>query len=82
MVVGETLIEGPVPTGVPPQLPEYHVHAVALFKLPEETESVVLLPAHILDEVALIEGVVGAVQGVEVPVTVTENDQEEEPPSV
>ena len=67
----------PVPTGVPPQLPEYHFQLVASFKLPLWMVKMVLLPAQIDVRVAEIVGTVGAkhVLSTTVDTTVTRIDQ-------
>lgn len=52
MEAGETLRLLPVPTVVPPHEPECHVNVVPD---PPEYESVVLLPLHIVVDVALTE---------------------------
>jgi hypothetical protein len=69
LVVGETVIELPVPTKVPPQLPLYHCHAAPVPKEPPFTESVVELPLQIGDALTLTEP--GAVESV-FTVTVTD----------
>lgn len=44
MVLGDTLMEEPVPTKVPPQLPEYHFHDAPVPKEPPETLNTVEPP--------------------------------------
>ena len=47
VVAGETAIETPDPTDVPPQLPEYHSQAAPVPKEPPETVNVVDWPGHV-----------------------------------
>jgi hypothetical protein len=44
---GETPSELPVPTGVPPQEPEYQFHDAPVPRNPPETEIVVASPLHV-----------------------------------
>jgi len=44
VVEGETEIDDPWPTNVPPQEPEYHVHAAPVPRLPPDLDKVVLAP--------------------------------------
>lgn len=62
-------MEAPVPTSVPPQLPEYQVHAAPEPSEPPDTESVVGLPEQ--TGLTLADAPVGAVEKV-FTVTVTE----------
>jgi enoyl reductase-like protein len=41
---GETVIEAPVPAGIPPQDAMYHFHVALLPRLPPDTRNVVLPP--------------------------------------
>jgi hypothetical protein len=52
------VIELPVPTKVPPQLPVYHFHAVASLSVPEAV-SVTEEEEHRVDEEAVMLGMVG-----------------------
>lgn len=65
LVVGETTIADPVPNKAPPQLPLYHFQLAPVPKLPPLTVRVVLLPEHIVDDVAAI-----LVAAIEVSLTV------------
>ncbi len=61
VVDGLTEIEAPVPTSVPPQLPEYHFHEAAVPSEPPFILNEELLPLHIGDvpdmEVAAVDSV-------------------------
>ena len=59
MPVGDTLMLVPVPTAVPPQLPLYHCHEVASFRVPVCMLNVVALPPHVGFTVAARVGTVG-----------------------
>ena len=69
VIVGETLIEVPEPTEVPPQEPLYHCHVVALFNDPDVMFNVVLWVPQFEVELAPSVGVVGLMQA-DVPVPV------------
>jgi hypothetical protein len=69
VLVGDTAIVAPVPTKVPPQLPEYQVQAAPEPNEPPATDKVVEFPEHIGLTVA--DALVGAVEKV-LRVTVTE----------
>jgi hypothetical protein len=60
--VGETEMLAPLPTGVPPQLPEYHSHEAPVPSVPPVTLSVEELPAHI--SACTAEAPVGASESV------------------
>ncbi len=62
VIAGATTIEVPVPASVPPQLPLYHFHAVALFNVPVLMLSVVFTVPQLVVEDALKTGTVGFVQ--------------------
>ena len=64
MLAGETTIEVPEPARVPPQLPVYHLHDVALFNVPVLMLSVVLTVPQLTVEEAISVGVVGLVHGI------------------
>ena len=49
MLVGETVIEFPLPAEAPPQLVVYHCQVAPVPKLPPITLSVVLCPLHMVD---------------------------------
>jgi hypothetical protein len=65
---GDTEIELPVPTGVPPQLPEYQCHEAPVPNEPPVTVNVLEFPEH--TGFGFAEAPVGAVDEV-VTVTVT-----------
>ncbi len=67
MLAGDTAIELPVPTNVPPQLPEYHVHTAPVPNEPPVTDNVVAPPQI---GFGLAEALVGSVDAV-LTVTVT-----------
>ena len=69
LVVGDTEMVAPVPTSVPPQLPEYQVQAAPEPKEPPETDRVVALPEQ--TGLILADALVGAVENV-FKVTVTD----------
>jgi len=60
VAVGETVIDVPVPMGVPPHDVEYHFQYVALFNAPDATVKVVELPTQMLVFVAVKVGNPGA----------------------
>ncbi len=63
MVVGETTIKGPVPSGVPPHVPLYQCQSAPALNVPF-TFSVVVEPEHIVEKVAVADvGAAGIVQG-------------------
>jgi hypothetical protein len=61
VLAGDTAIDAPVPTKVPPQLPEYHVHAAPVPNDPPVTDNVVAPPQIGL---GLADAPVGAVDAV------------------
>ena len=64
--VGETLIELPVPTTVPPHVPLYHLHKLFPFSCPVATDNVVGAPLQIVAPAE--ELIVGVVAGKHVPI--------------
>ena len=62
VIAGETLKEAPDPIDVPPQLPLYQVHELALFSVPDTMLSVVTPFAQVGFTVAVTVGVVGLIQ--------------------
>lgn len=64
VVEGETVMLVPEPMEPVPHPVLYHCQLVALFKLPEATDSVVLFPLQIVEFVAAKVGTSGGVQGI------------------
>jgi hypothetical protein len=62
VTVGETVIDVPLPMGVPPHEVAYHCQVEALFNNPEEMDNDVELPAQIVVAVGVIVGIVGFTQ--------------------
>ncbi len=56
MLAGETAIELPVTTNVPPQLPEYQTQVSEFPSVPVSTDKVVEAPTQIAGEDAIAEG--------------------------
>ena len=55
-VVGETVMLLPVPAGVPPHEPVYHLAVAPVPALPPETVRVVLLPKQIVETPEILVG--------------------------
>ena len=61
LVVGETVILFPVPSGVPPQVPEYHLTVAPVPALPPTRVSVVLPPLQMVEVPEILRGAVESV---------------------
>ena len=61
LVVGETVILLPVPSGVPPQVPEYHLAVAPVPALPPTRVSVVLPPLQMVEVPEILRGAVESV---------------------
>jgi hypothetical protein len=61
LVVGETAILLPVPSGVPPQVPEYHLAVAPVPALPPTSVRVVLPPLQMVETPEILRGAVESV---------------------
>ena len=80
--VGETVTDDPVPTDVPPQLPEYHFQLAPVPRAPPETDSVVELPLQIVVVPVILDGAVELLLTVTVTGVRVAETQPPEPPVV
>jgi hypothetical protein len=75
--LGDTVIDGPDPTDVPPHVPLYHCHVAPVPKLPPLTVNVVLADGQMVVTPVIADGAVLKVSTVTVTAVLVEDVQPE-----